>query len=145
MMNSILRVFHALLFALATTGLCFASEELICPDRVHLASGTVVPEDVPPGYKPFVSSSMVRLTGVTVFDGRPEEGAVLKPSSFSPSGESIKWIFDGTNEKEIWIACDYANGLIRLVRQIGESTASCMATVKTTKPQKTLDAKFTCK
>ena len=144
-MNNTVWGFHVLLLWLAVTGLSYAGENLRCPDKVRLASGSVVSEDVPPGYKPLVSNSIVRLTGVTVYDGPPEDGAVLMPSSFSKSGEKIKWILVGTNEKGTWVSCDYSNGLIRLVKQIGEPTTTCTATIKKTEPHKTLDARFTCK
>lgn len=143
-MNCVVRGFHVLLLWLAATGLCFASEDMICPNSVRLASGNIVSEDVPPGYKPFVSSSMLRLTGVTIFEGQPENGAALKPSSVSSNGESIKWNLDG-NTEGIWISCDYANGLIRLVRNIGETNSSCTAIIKKTEPYKIFDAKFICK
>jgi len=144
-MNYTVWGFHLLLLLLAARGLCYAGENMICPDKVRLASGSVVSEDVPPGYKSLVSPSIVRLTGVTVFDGPPEDGAVLKPASFSRNGERIKWIFGGTNEKGKWISCDYADGLIRLVKQIGDPTSYCTATIEKTEPHKTLDAKITCK
>ncbi len=135
----------ALLLMTGVTGLCFGDENTICPDKVRPSSVSVAPEDVPQGYKPFVSNTIVRLTGVTVFDGPPEDGAQLKPSFSSSNGETIKWVFEGSYEKGKWVSCDYANGLIRLVKQIGEPTVSCTATVRKTKPYKTVEAKFTCK
>ena len=138
-------VFLALLLAVDSVDLCFAGEDIVCPDKVRLASGSVAPEDVPAGYKPFVSDTTVGLTGVTVFDGPPEDGAALKPSAESSNGETIKWLFEGSYEKGKWVSCDYANGLIRLVRQIREPTSSCTATVRRKGPYKTIEAKFTCK
>jgi hypothetical protein len=138
-------VFIALLLAAGAGELCFAEENIVCPSKARLASGSVATEDVPPGYKTFVSNTTVGVSGVTVFDGPPEDGAALKPSASSSNGETITWRFEGSYEKGKWVSCDYANGLIRLVRQIGEPTTSCTATVKKTGPYKRIEAKFTCK
>jgi hypothetical protein len=109
-----------------------------------LATGTVEPEDIPAGYKSLVSNSIVRLTGVSMFDGTAEEGAALKPSSFAANGNVITWRLGGVYDHGKWISCDYANGLIRIVKQASDSVASCTATIKKENPQKTLVAQFSC-
>jgi hypothetical protein len=135
----------ALLLIMGAAEFCFAGEDIVCPNRVRLASGNVVPEDVPSGYKTFVSDTPVGLTGVSVFDGPPEDGAALKPSSVTSHEEIIRWRFEGSYEKGKWASCDYANGLIRLTRQVQEPTSSCTAAVRKSGPHKTIEAKFTCK
>lgn len=144
-MKAIVWWFGVLLVSPAATNSCLAEEKLICPSRVRLASGSVVSEDVPPGYTPFVPGGVARLTGVTVFDGPPEDGAALKPSSISSSGERVKWVFEGTYEKGKWISCDYEKGLITLVRQVAEPASTCAATIKKTKPYNNLEAGFSCR
>lgn len=131
-------------FWLSITSLCLANEEMLCPAKVHLVSGNVLSDDIPPDYKSFVSDTTVRLTGITVFDGPPEDGAALKPLSSSQNGEHIKWVFEGEYEKGKWFSCDYANGIIRLIRKIREPSSSCMATVVKTKPYNVLEARLIC-
>lgn len=144
-MKANLQVFHSLLLSILITN-AYAGEAVFhCKDKVRLASGNIVPDDVPPGYKPFISSMINRLTGVSVFDGPPEDGAVLKPFSVTQKGAQIKWVLEGPYEKGKWVSCDYADGLIRLVQQIPEPASVCIATIKKIKPYNTLDGMVSCK
>lgn len=144
-MKVIIFGFITLLSWIISTTLCLADEELFCPSKVRLISGNVVLEEGPPDYRSFIPNTIIRLTGVTVFDGPPEEGAVLKPSSQSASETRIKWIFEGKYGKGKWFSCDYANGIIKLVKQIREPSANCTAIFVKAQPFNTFEAKLTCK
>lgn len=144
-MPPILRQFLALSMGLAASGLCFSDESHVCPGKIHLDSASVASEDVPPGFTSLVSRSYIRLTGVSMFDGPPVEGAALMPSSISANDRIIKWTLDGPYEKGKWISCDYAMGLIRIAAQTRDSSLACTATVKKVGLAKTLEAQFLCK
>jgi hypothetical protein len=134
-----------ILAGLATSGVCFASDSYNCPRTVHLASGTVASEDVPPGYESVISNSVIHLSGFSMFDGPPKEGAALKPTSTSSQGNVVTWKFEGSFSRGKWISCDYADGLVRVVVRAVDSVTSCVAEAKTAKPQGNLSASFTCR
>ena len=145
-MKANLQIFYSsLLISLLVTDAYSAETSFHCKDKIRLVSGSVVSEDIPTGYKPFISNMINRLTGVSVFDGPPEDSAVLKPFSVTQKGTQIKWVFEGSYEKGKWFSCDYADGLIRLVQQIPESASVCTATLKKIKPYNTLDSMIYCK
>ena len=141
-MNQVRPVLPALLLCLAVVAPCCA-EEVQCPKRMNVASGSIVSPDLPSGYRAMVSNTAVSLSGVTVFDGPPEEEASLKPS-FAASGESFKWVFDGGNERGIWISCDYASGLVRFVKKVSGPVSACTATVRKKDSGRSLEARFYC-
>lgn len=142
-MKANLYLVPALLLSLLVTN-TYADEAVFnCPDKVRLASGIVVAEDVPSEYQPLISERVNRLTGVSAFDGPPKDGAILKP--LIQKREQIKWIFEGAYEKGKWVSCDYADGLIRLVQQVPNFTSVCIATIKNVKPYHTLTGIISCK
>lgn len=120
----------ALVLGLVASGACLADDTYTCPAKVRLSSGKVQAEDVPPSYTSHVSQSFIRLSGVSVFDGPPSEGAALKPTTFTGGGRIIKWTFAGPFEKGKWVSCDYSNGLVRVAVRAEDSTLSCTATVR---------------
>lgn len=137
----------AVLFLVLMVAACksYSDDVRICPDRIRLTSGIINTEDIPSGYKPLIASSSILLTGANMFDGPPEEGAVLKPFLVSANGAVIKWILDGPYENGKWLSCDYADGLIRLVTKAKDATTTCVATIKASKPHNILTIRFDCK
>lgn len=131
--------------SLALTPTAFAEDSCLCPDKVRLTSAVVAPEDVPPGFTPLVSGSIVRLSGVSVFDGPPEEGAMLKPTSSGLKGRRTLWTLSPASPQGTWISCDYAQGLIRLVKPIGTTPTSVTALIDMTGPTTITRATFTWK
>lgn len=145
-MKNHLQIFYSLtVLSLLVTNVYGAETTFHCKDKIRLASGNVVPDDVPDGYTPFISSSINRLTGVSVFDGPPEDGALLKPFSVTQKGAQIKWVFEGSYEKGKWFSCDYADGLIRLIQKIPEPASVCIATIRKIKPYNTIAGMISCK
>ena len=134
----------ALISASGMAGNCWSSETMICPSTVRVASGLIEPKDVPAGYRPIISNSSERLSGGSVFDGPPEEGGSLKPFSSSAKSHRAKWVFAKEAKYEVWISCDYANGLIRLVKRVHEPVASCTAIFDKTNESRVLEGKFIC-
>ena len=126
------------------TGYCWSGETMMCPSTVRVASGLIEPKDVPVGFRPIISNLSERLSGGSVFDGPPEQGGSLKPFSSSEKSHRAKWIFAKEAKYEVWISCDYANGLIRLVKRVQEPVASCTAVFNKTGATSVLEGKFMC-
>ena len=142
-MNIRLKVQLLFAIGLLNSSLCFASGSYTCPSTVHLASGSVAPEDVPAGYESRVSSSIIRLSGNNLYEGPPENGAQLKP--WSTKGSVSTWELPGEHPQGVWISCDYAEGLVKIVARISDLATSCVATTERVKPYNTLAAHFVCK
>jgi hypothetical protein len=142
-MSLILKSQCLFLFSLLYVASCSASDTYICPATVRLASGVVVAEDIPAGSESLVSSAIIRLSGNNLYDGPPIEGAVLMPTSTKAS--TATWVLSDKHPQGIWMSCDYAEGLVKLVKRAADSVTSCVATTKITKPQNTLETRFACK
>lgn len=133
-----------LISGLGFLGNCLAGERIKCPGSVHLSSGTVDPLDVPTDFRPSISKSIERLSGYSVFDGPPEEGASLKPWSSSAKTNRSKWLFDKSVKYEVWVSCDYADGLIRLVQRVSNPVTACTAISQNVGDPKNLEVRFVC-
>ena len=144
-MKVIIFCFQGLIAWLGATGYCYANVDSICPATIRLSTATIVPEDIPSGYQPLISKTIVRLSGASVLNGSPEKIGILIPSTYSSSGNYAKWNFDKEANYEISVSCDYANGLVRLVKHVKAPVSSCMMTSRKIKPEKILDIKFSCK
>lgn len=142
-MNIYLKTLALFIIGLVDSDLCFASDSYSCPATVRLASGSLVQEDIPAGYESLVSSSIIRLSGNNLYDGPPKEGAALKPTS--SKGNVATWILPGKYPQGVWISCDYADGLVKIIARTSDSVTSCIATSEKVKPHNTLAVRFVCK
>ena len=133
-----------LISGLSLLGNCLAGVNIKCPGAVHLSSGTVNPVDVPTDFRPVISKSIERLSGYSVFDGPPEEEALLKPWSSSAKSNRSKWLFDQSVKYEVWVSCDYADGLIRLVQRVSNPVSACTAISQKIGDPKNLEVRFVC-
>jgi hypothetical protein len=72
------------------------------------------------------------LSGMSFFDGKPEEMASLVPDSQSLSGGTkvAVWTFGATG-RTVWVACHYAGTGIVLQRELPKNTQSCSLTYST--------------
>ena len=61
---------------------CFANTSYTCPAKIHLDSASVSAGDIPAGFVSSVSRLFTRITGVSVFDGPPDEVPCLNPHWF---------------------------------------------------------------
>jgi hypothetical protein len=64
-----------------------------CDARLRVDGGAVTADPSGPGARVLLSPTTIALTGVSVFDGPPQEGAVLAPAS--ARGTSLRWVFAG--------------------------------------------------
>ena len=129
---------------LGAVSYCAASDLSICPATIRLSSGAIMPEDIPDGYQQFISKTIVRLSGASVFDGPPEKTGILIPTTYSSSGNYAKWIFEKEGNYSISVSCDYAGGLVRLLKKIESPVSSCSMTSRKIEPTKVLGIKFSC-
>lgn len=122
-----------------------AATTVVCPAVVHLQSGRIAAADVPASFKSTVESTPLLLSGVSVYDGPPEQGAALAPTSGSRNGDRSTWAFAGPYPDGKWLSCDYADGLVHVSTRADDRSASCDAsTVKSGAPR-ILHGAFTCR
>jgi hypothetical protein len=129
-------------------GFCSAEDSFVCPELVRISSGSVVLDSVPSGYEAIISKAPIRLSGINVFDGPPEQGAALMPYSEKSNSKKLEtmsvWKFEGNYPQGKFISCDYAKGLVRVVAQTNDSVISCTAKTEVVKPHNTMKAYFVC-
>lgn len=128
--------------ALGVSHAAIGAPSQACPARVHVASGAVLPADVPAGFQASFSDSQVWLSGFSVFEGPPEKGASLVPDS--SHGGIATWKFEGPAPDGHWLSCDYANGLIHLAVRAADTAKSCKGTFQTSGDPKLPHAEFIC-
>ena len=142
-LNKILKSQGLFLFSLIYVASCSASDTYTCPATVRLASGVVAAEDIPAGAESLISTSIIRLSGNNLYDGPPSEGATLMPTS--TKSNTATWILAGKYPQGIWMSCDYAEGLVKIIKRTVDSVTTCVATTKIMNPQHTLETRFDCK
>lgn len=104
--------------------------EVQCPASIPAQAGLLATTPAPSsaaGMELFVPESLLHLTGVSVYDGPPKEGALLKPSN--EKGSVILWRLNLAAGTEAWVSCDYAKGIAKLVKAMPGATQQCSATV----------------
>lgn len=136
----------SLFAAVLCAGACHAADAApsqTCPDRVHVASGALAPADIPAGWQAHFEDSQIWLTGNSVFEGPPEKGGALMPTS--TRGSTATWKFAVPAADGYWLSCDYANGLIHLAVRADAKATSCSATFSKSGLPKVAHAGFTCR
>ncbi|MDA8454942.1 hypothetical protein M4R22_09220 [Acidovorax sp. GBBC 3334] len=126
-----------------------APKALECPATVRLASPRAEATGLPAGTEVVLSQSPLRLTGHNVFDGPPAQGAALMPQSEKPAkggkGPSTAvWAFEGDYPQGKFLACDYAEGAVRVVQRVDDAVKRCTSTSSTSKNPATLQTRFAC-
>ena len=116
----------------------------VCPDEIQLESAQLKSDRLSSGWASSSYSGPVRLTGVSLFDGPPQEGAQLKPANAETSDSNTVWHFSPI-ASNLWLRCDYASGLFSLSMKVQEPVAECRAVLMKTGLPKVLHAKFSCR
>jgi opacity protein-like surface antigen len=132
----------AVLAVAASQAACAAPSQ-VCPSRVHVASGALAAADIPAGFQATFSDSQVWLSGFSVFEGPPAQGASLVPDS--GRAEAATWKFSRPAADGYWLSCDYANGLIHLAVRADDKATSCRGSFKTSGDPKLPQAEFSCR
>jgi hypothetical protein len=124
---------------------CASGSSYVCPDKVHLASASLAASDVPAGFQAAASTGPVRLSGVSVFDGPPEQGAQLVPTQADERDTHLRWRFEGLSGQGVWLACHYADQLLQLTVKVDGQPTECQASVLKQGQPQALHAQFTCR
>ena len=125
----------ALVVASLSSAPSWAADSLSCPPHISLNPAEVNADSLPARFKPITppsaqANAVLRLSGLSVYDGPPEEGAVLMPDSGmeTRSGQELKWQLNPAHPT--WVSCDYAQGQVRLATLITGQPRGCTASVK---------------
>jgi hypothetical protein len=115
----------AALLLLAATGVASAQPLTIsCPMRVQ-SLGAQLQDDAGIGFGvAFHSSSLAYLTGVSMFEGQPREGAELEPTGLDGK---LHWDLQGIGQVAV-LLCRYEGG-IALGRTLRPGMRQCTAAV----------------
>ncbi len=116
----------AFAFALVSTGVCFAADEVWCPVTIKVDQ-----KAEPPSSEWSVSYSSLphQLEMVTFFSGRPEENAslVYDKRSKTKGGWIGTWNFP-KDDRGYWMRCSYEGTSAELSRRIPDSISICRVT-----------------
>lgn len=131
---------------LALPGLGMAATRLECPPTVQLSSASAEAGGLPAGAALSLTRSPMRLSGIGMYDGPPEQGAALMPQSDKArkAGSTTLWAFEGDYPQGRFASCDYAGGAVRVVLRIDDAAKACTATTQDNRAQRTLAARFQC-
>jgi hypothetical protein len=99
-----------------------------CPASLPLRSLPLAVDGVPPGARASLAAGPVALSGVSAFDGPPEEGAALRPSGSFNGGHLLRWDWADAPLSTAWLSCDYAGGLVHLAWPVAQALRACTAT-----------------
>ena len=113
-------------FSLVLTGICFAADEVWCPDTIKVDQKAISPS---PEWSVSYNSLPPQLEMVTFFSGPPEENASLVYDKRS----KVKGGWVGTwnlprDERGYWIRCSYGGTLAELSRRLPNSVSVCRVT-----------------
>lgn len=134
------RLCAAAMFVAATTA---AAQDFACLPMIDVDAGTVDVADLPEGAQALMDRTSVPLSGSNLFDGPPREGAALVPTSTAVRGKTATWVLDMSNERGYWMSCDYAGGLIRVIRRASDAVRQCEAKTRPLRHGR-LSVQFTC-
>lgn len=128
---------------------CFSASaqdtRLICPERVRLDSATFAQQDLPASAKALVTPAPQLLSGVSVFDGPPEEGAELKPMNAGKNDARSLWQIESPSPQGVWLACNYGSAVARVVMKAEGIPAQCEAQMTRGGSTRVLRATLSCK
>ena len=98
-----------------------------CPDVVNVNQALSAPIA---GWTATLDDTPLRLARVTFYDGPPEERASLVPDQTRrDAGQEIEtWHLTPSTNRQIWIACGYANTGVMLAQSLPRTTRSCSVT-----------------
>jgi hypothetical protein len=98
-----------------------------CPARLPVRSTPLGVDSLPPGAQASLADGPVSLSGFSAFDGPPQEGAALRPTSTLDGGQRVHWTWDDAPLRSVWLSCDYAGGLIHLAWPVQQPLRGCTA------------------
>ncbi len=124
--------------------LACAGETFTCPDYLALNASPLTGVSLPADARALVAPGRVWLSGASLFDGPPEEQASLVPDNADSDGPSL-WTLASSSPSGYWLSCDYANGLVRITRQLAANSSRCTATASPAgNPADSVKVRFDC-
>lgn len=100
-----------------------ALADVSCPISISVSQSLAAPVT---GWTEGTESLPTELSGVTVFDGPPEELASLVPDSDSEDDKTTTefWTL-ATNPRGYWITCHYSSTAVTLTQRLPDSATGC--------------------
>ena len=117
----------------------------MCPVRIHVEEAKVAAADQPARFQSTVDATPLFLSGLNVYDGPPERGAVLMPAQNNHGGARSTWRFPGSYPDGKWLSCDYANGLIHVAVRADDAATSCDGTMTKEGDPAVMHGTFVCR
>src|SRR4051794_32118851 len=100
------------------------ADSTICPATIDVHQQLATP---PSGWALMTDDAPHQLSGVTFFDGTPQEKASLVYNDMKKIGgkQIASWSFAPKSGRQTWIACSYSATDIELTKALPASTRSC--------------------
>jgi len=96
-----------------------------CPMKVEVKQAPAAP---PSGWTAGLDTLPTEATGVSVFDGPPEELADLVPDDGKDTADTRSDIWNlPKSDRGYWLVCHYANTTVTLARQLPATVTRCEA------------------
>ena len=122
-----------------------ASFTHVCASSVRLSPGAVAVAGLPEDQQGLVETGPLWLTGVSLFEGEPAQGAVLRPSREGRPGSPVTWAALSAAGQGVWVSCDYAGAVARVTMKVPGQPQACEARLSRQGSPATLQARFHCR
>ncbi|CAK7017309.1 STY0301 family protein [Saezia sanguinis] len=125
------------------SGHALAEQTVVCPERVLLESATLSQNSVPAGFEQMVRQYPLRLRGVSIYDGHPQDNADLKPDD--EMAQHPSWTLEGNYPEGKWLACNYGTGATKLIMRLDDASAYCTAVSEKGPIHEQINVTVTCR
>ncbi|HSY13033.1 MAG TPA: STY0301 family protein [Verrucomicrobiae bacterium] len=108
-----------------------AADTTICPTTVDVKQQLASSVD---GWTPTLDDSPHRLSGITFYDGPPQEKASLVYDNIKKTApkEIATWQFGADGKRPTWIVCSYSGTAVQLAKSLPSKTSTCQITYNRT-------------
>ncbi len=136
----------AYLLGISAASVAYAGGQVACPPSLQVQSLSLANQALPAGFAPVEPVGVVRLSGGNLYDGPPQQEAALKPFRQQTSKQirSVTWQLQGDYPQGKWFSCDYAQGTLRIARQLDDASTECQMLAKPIAPAGQLSIVLTC-
>ena len=100
-----------------------AADVVRCPPAIQVRQQLAAPVR---GWTASTDAAPIQLSGLTFFEGRPEDQASLAPDERKGIAT---WTFG--SGQSIWVMCHYSGTSVTLTRQLPPNTSKCEVTYRT--------------
>jgi hypothetical protein len=111
--------------AVAVAGPTVVLADVGCPMKIEVSQSLAAAQE---GWTGGQDKLPTELTGISVFDGPPEQLADLVPDDGADTGDSRSDIWNlPKNERGYWLTCRYSSTTVTLTRQLPATVTRCEA------------------